>query len=45
VTQFRVLGLYSLRVAGGINEEHNRELAMLLERLNRLDDVIKRLSK
>ena len=45
VTTFRVLGIYSTRVTGGINREHNRELAMLWERLKRLENVIKRLSR
>jgi hypothetical protein len=44
VTRFRVLGTFRVRATGGINAEHNRELAMLVERLKRLEDVIKRLS-
>ena len=45
VTTFRVLGTFAVRVTGGINAEHNRELAMLWERVRRLENVISRLSR
>ena len=44
ITRFRVLGTYSIRGTGGINAEHNAELAMLVERLNRVEAVIARLA-
>jgi hypothetical protein len=43
VTRFRVLGVFSLRARGGYNEEHNKERAMLLERIFRLESAIRRL--
>ena len=45
VMDFEVLGTYSSRAAGGFNDEHNRELAQLWERLERLKRVIKRLGR
>jgi hypothetical protein len=44
IMTFRVLGTYTSRATGGFSAEHNRELAMLHERLNRLQRIIQRLS-